>query len=71
MKSRMIQLDYEKERMKTAFKVLDTNQDGFITDDELRHALKLNGSTFSDEEIKDIIKRADKNCDGKIDYGGM
>lgn len=70
MRTKMIKMDFEKERLKTAFKVLDTDQDGFITRDELKHALSKTGDRFSDEEIKDIIQKADKNLDGKIDYNG-
>ncbi|XP_052765541.1 uncharacterized protein LOC128206879 isoform X2 [Mya arenaria] len=68
MRSKMIKVDFEKERMKTAFQVLDTNNDGYITADELRHALTRAGGHFTELEIADIIGRADKNHDGKIDY---
>lgn len=68
MKSKMILVDLRKEKLKTAFKVLDMDQDGFITEEELRHALSSNGDYFTEQEIKDIIAMADKNSDGKIDY---
>ncbi|KAL4217958.1 hypothetical protein ACF0H5_022697 [Mactra antiquata] len=68
MKTKMISIDYEKERLKTAFRVLDLDQDGYITSEELRHALSSTGDNFTAEEIKNIIQRADTNKDGKIDY---
>jgi len=52
------------------FQVLDVNGDGFITVDELRHALTKTGDHFTEAEIADIIRRADRNNDGKIDYNG-
>ena len=63
-------MDFEAERLKTAFKVLDLDEDGFITKEELAHALSKTGDQFTDKEISDIISRADKNNDGKIDYNG-
>ncbi|XP_053382173.1 uncharacterized protein LOC123540088 [Mercenaria mercenaria] len=68
MRTKMIKMDFEKERLKTAFKVLDLDQDGFISRDELSHALSKTGDQFTEKEINDIIERADKNNDGKIDY---
>lgn len=68
MRSKMIKQDFDKDRLKTAFKVLDMDQDGYITVEELRHALSKSGDHFTEQEIKDIIKAADKNHDGKIDY---
>ena len=70
MRTKMIKMDFEAERLKTAFKVLDLDQDGFITREELSHALSKSGDRFSDAEINEIIERADKNSDGKIDYNG-
>ena len=70
MRRKMVKLDFDKERLKTAFKVLDLDQDGYITADELRHALTKTGDHFTDEEINQIIRKADKNSDGKIDYNG-
>lgn len=66
----MMKLDFDKDRLKTAFKVLDLDQDGYITAEELTHALNHSGGHFTEEEIRDIIKKADKNMDGKIDYNG-
>ena len=50
--------------------VLDRDKDGYITVDELEQALSRNGKGFSDEEIVEIMKVADTNKDGKIDYNG-
>ena len=50
--------------------VLDLDKDGFISAEELQHALTKTGDTFTDAEIKELIKIADTNKDGKIDYNG-
>ncbi|XP_052236601.1 uncharacterized protein LOC127848272 [Dreissena polymorpha] len=68
MRSKMIKVDFEKDRMKTAFKVLDVNNDGFISVEELRNALSRTGDHFTDREIDEILRLADKNNDGRIDY---
>ncbi|XP_060551866.1 uncharacterized protein LOC132713333 [Ruditapes philippinarum] len=68
MRVKMITNDFEEERLKTAFRVLDTNQDGFIARDELRHAISTSGDPLTEKEIDSLIKRADKNHDGKIDF---
>ena len=55
-----------EERLYEAFTTLDTDHNGKITKDELMNVLKLQSS--DDEFIKDLMKKADKNKDGVIDY---
>ena len=50
--------------------MLDRDDDGYITVQELEKALSGNGKGFSDAEIAEIMKIADTNQDGKIDYNG-
>mmetsp|Transcript_44500 Transcript_44500/g.113704 ORF Transcript_44500/g.113704 Transcript_44500/m.113704 type:complete len:94 (+) Transcript_44500:559-840(+) len=45
------------------FNQLDKNGDGFITSDELK--TELSGSSI---DVNRMIKQADKNGDGKVDY---
>lgn len=71
MKTRLFKLDFDRDRQKTAFKVLDMDQDGFITAKELEHAMSQTGDHFTDKEITNIIVKADTNKDGKIDFNGM
>ena len=52
----------KSERQK-AFSAFDRDNDGFITADELR--LKLGAQA----DVGQLIAAADKNGDGKIDYG--
>ena len=57
-----------KEELLEAFKVFDTNNDGFISPEELRHVMANLGENLKDDEIDEMIKEADKNGDGKVDY---
>jgi len=45
-----------------SFAAFDRNSDGFITADELRQTLGRGAN------VEDLIKQADRNGDGKIDY---
>lgn len=57
--------------MKFYFKKFDTNDDGFITSDELALVMKtFGGKTYSKKEIDDMIKEADVDADGKVNYKG-
>lgn len=47
--------------MRTAFDLLDRNQDGRVTASELQFMLKNLGITVRDEVIDDLIKEASQN----------
>ena len=52
------------------FPVFDRDGDGFITTRELRHVMHNIGERLSDEELDNMMREADVNGDGKIDYQG-
>ena len=54
--------------MKHAFCIFDKNGDGYISRPELKEALDKLGEDFSDEEIDHMIKEADMDNDGEINY---
>ena len=56
----------KEEKLYEAFSVFDKDQDGKITKDELMSVLKLEPK--DDAYVKELIKNADKNSDGAIDY---
>ncbi|RUS84605.1 hypothetical protein EGW08_007632 [Elysia chlorotica] len=58
----------EEEDLREAFKVFDRNGDGFITTDELRVTMLSMGEPLSQEELDDMISKADTNHDGKVHY---
>ena len=70
-----------KKKTKLAFDSLDKDKDGFISVNELREELQnLSGSQTSelsssqtttdslDDQLEEVIKEADKDGNGKIDY---
>ena len=60
----------EEEDMRTAFKVFDIDGNGFIDAHELRLTMAGLGETLSDQDVEAMIRSADRNGDGKIDYEG-
>lgn len=53
-----------------AFRVFDKNNDGMISSNELRHVMTNLGEKLSDEEVDDMIKEADLDGDGMVNYAG-
>ena len=51
--------------------VFDKDNDGFITAEELHKVMTNLGETLTKEEADDMIKEADINGDGQIDYKGI
>ena len=51
-----------------AFKIFDRNNDGQITQDELKLLLNNIGQKPSDSEIQDMINEIDIDGDGKINF---
>ncbi|XP_075993124.1 calcium-binding protein 5b [Genypterus blacodes] len=55
--------------LKDAFKEFDIDGDGAITSGELRHAMKrLLGEHASKHEIEAVVREADNNGDGTVDF---
>ena len=58
----------QAEELKKAFAVMDTNGDGVVNKDELKSLLKGLGEDVNDEVVDEMIKMADENGDGKIQF---
>ena len=54
--------------LKKAFEVMDANKDGVVTKDELKTLLKGLGEDVTDDVVDEMIKIADENGDGKIQF---
>lgn len=67
MSKKMKDTDSEEE-LKEAFSVFDKNGDGFISANELRHVMTNLGEKLTDEEVEDMIKEADLDGDGLVNY---
>ncbi|RUS30664.1 hypothetical protein BC938DRAFT_479108 [Jimgerdemannia flammicorona] len=53
---------------KEAFKVFDKDGNGFISAAELHYIMTSLGKTLSDEEVDEMICKADVDGDGQINY---
>lgn len=51
-------------------RVFDKNKDGLISSKELRHVMTNLGEKLSEEEVDDMIKEADLDGDGMVNYEG-
>ncbi|CAB0018333.1 unnamed protein product [Nesidiocoris tenuis] len=60
-----------EDELREAFRVFDKNNDGLISNSELRHVMTNLGEKLSDEEVDDMIKEADLDGDGMVNYDGM
>ncbi|KAJ1266259.1 hypothetical protein BS78_08G137400 [Paspalum vaginatum] len=56
------------EELREAFKVFDKDQNGFISAAELRHVMISLGEKLTDEEVQQMIREADLDGDGQVDY---
>ena len=57
-----------EEEILDAFKVFDTDGNGFISAAELKHIMFNLGENMTDEEIDEMIRQADIDGDGQINY---
>lgn len=67
MAKRMRSIDIEEER-REAFRIFDKDNNGYISRDELRIVMGNLGENLTDEEVDEMIKEADVDGDGRINY---
>ncbi|MCL7025024.1 hypothetical protein MKW94_021092 [Papaver nudicaule] len=67
MAKKMKETDAEEE-LQEAFKVFDKDQNGFISATELRHVMINLGEKLTDEEVDQMIREADLDGDGQVNY---
>ncbi|EEA21351.1 hypothetical protein TMatcc_009247 [Talaromyces marneffei ATCC 18224] len=58
----------EEAELRAAFEVFDQDGSGTISADEMRRVMKSIGEDLTDAEIEEMIKEADTDGDGTIDY---
>ncbi|XP_053382134.1 calmodulin-beta-like isoform X2 [Mercenaria mercenaria] len=58
----------KEEVIRSAFRTFDKDGNGFIDAKELRIAMKKLGESLTDKELEDMMKQADVDGDGKINY---
>ena len=59
-----------EEEIIDAFTVFDKEGNGYISAAELRHVMTNLGEKLRDEEIDEMVRAADMNGDGQINYKG-
>ncbi|XP_069106393.1 uncharacterized protein [Argopecten irradians] len=60
--------DETDQEMLAAFQILDADQDGYITKEELTEFTSRVGDKKTEAEIQAIIRESDTNNDGRISY---
>ena len=60
-----------EEELREAFRVFDKDGNGFISAAELRHVMTNLGEKLTDEEIDEMMREADTDGDGQVNYEGM
>ncbi|RCV09147.1 hypothetical protein SETIT_2G003300v2 [Setaria italica] len=56
------------EEMTRAFRMFDMDKDGFISEAELCHIMYNLGSNLSGDEVKEMMRVADTDGDGRLSY---
>lgn len=59
---------YSEEQLLVLFKMFDRDGNGYITAAELAHSMAKLGHTLTTEELTAMIKEADIDGDGRIDF---
>ena len=59
---------YNEKEIREAFRAIDRDGNGFISVAELRHTMTKLDEKISDEEVDEIIKEADLDKDGQVNY---
>jgi calmodulin len=67
MAGKMKDIDSEEDII-AAFKVFDVENKGYITQYELRHVMTNLGEKLTEQEVSDMMREADADGDGKINY---
>lgn len=68
MQRSMKESKQDTEDVREAFKIFDKEGNGFISAVELRHVLTSLGERLTDEEIDEVMREADLDGDGQVDY---
>ena len=56
--------------LKTAFRLIDRDRDGYVTAADLRAVIHQLGDLLSGHDVEDMMRVADKDGNGQIDFRG-
>lgn len=68
MMAKTVKYTDSEEEIREAFRTIDKYGNGFISAAELRHVMTNLGEKLSEEEVDEMIKEADPDSDGQINY---
>eukprot|EP00486_Rosalina_sp_Unknown_P001511 CAMPEP_0201574364 /NCGR_PEP_ID=MMETSP0190_2-20130828/18802_1 /ASSEMBLY_ACC=CAM_ASM_000263 /TAXON_ID=37353 /ORGANISM="Rosalina sp." /LENGTH=160 /DNA_ID=CAMNT_0048002503 /DNA_START=155 /DNA_END=637 /DNA_ORIENTATION=- len=68
MMNRRLSINSEQAELRDTFNLFDKDQDGKISFDDLKKTLTQLGEAVTDQDVKDMIKEADLNGTGYIDF---
>ena len=51
-----------------SFRCIDTDNDGHLSPEELKHKMKSMGHNLNDEQLDQMVNEADADGDGKVNY---
>ena len=68
--AKMLKQGDSEEELLEAFKVFDKDGNGQISAAELRHVMTNLGEKLTDEQVDEMIKEADIDGDGHVNYEG-
>lgn len=60
----------QESSIRAAFKIFDRDGNGSIDAKELKYAMQNLGEKLTDKELQDMMREADVDGDGKINYEG-
>ncbi|CAG5121706.1 unnamed protein product, partial [Candidula unifasciata] len=60
--------DNSPDHLLKAFQVFDSEKKGYITAGELRHLMMTLGDKLTEEDVDEMIKEADSNGTGQVNY---
>ena len=61
----------EETEYREAFRVFDKDGNGFIDKQELKEVMGALGEQLTDKEVNKMMKEADLDGDGKVNYEGI
>lgn len=70
MMAKKMTLTDSEEEIREAFKVFDKDDNGFISSSELKSVMANLGEKLTDDEIDEMIREADEDGDGQVNYEG-
>jgi len=68
MMIRKIQRTVSQEEIRDAFHAIDTDGNGFISPNELQDMMKILKEDLTEEQLDELIKEAETNGNGQINY---